>query len=54
MPGASPAQEAGFFTLVRYTAEHPRGKATALLNWTRGIMEVSRAAPSLSLTCTYS
>ncbi|GAQ86002.1 hypothetical protein KFL_002640230 [Klebsormidium nitens] len=40
VPGASPAQEAGFFTLVRYTAEHPRGKATALLNWTRGIMEV--------------
>lgn len=46
VPGASPAQEEGFFTLVRYTQEHPQGKATALLNWTRGIMEVRRSGQS--------
>jgi hypothetical protein len=47
VPGASPAQEEGFFTLVRYTPEHPQGKATALLNWTRGIMEVRRSGKAM-------
>ncbi|KAG0565461.1 hypothetical protein KC19_8G192000 [Ceratodon purpureus] len=38
--GASPEEEAGFVTLVRYTPDTPSGKATALFNTSSGAMEV--------------
>eukprot|EP01018_Ginkgo_biloba_P027905 Gb_32386 [translate_table: standard] len=31
--GAKPEEEEGFVTLIRYTAQCPQGKATALFNW---------------------
>lgn len=41
IPGAPAADEDGFFTLVRYTEDQPHGKATALINFRRGIAEVN-------------
>lgn len=43
VPGATHAEEDGFFTLVQYTQEQPQGRATALLNHKRGLVEVLRA-----------
>ncbi|XP_024383677.1 glycine-rich domain-containing protein 1 [Physcomitrium patens] len=37
---ATPEQEDGFVTLVRYNAQAPQGKATALFNWKVSAMEV--------------
>lgn len=37
--GAKPEEEEGFVTLVRYTAQCPQGKATALFNWKVSAME---------------
>ena len=39
MDGATPEQE-GFVTLVRYNAQAPQGRATALFNWQVSAMEV--------------
>lgn len=40
MNGATPQEEAGFVTLVRYTPDTPSGKATALFNTSSGALEV--------------
>lgn len=37
--GAKPEEEEGFVTLVRYSAQCPQGKATALFNWKVSAME---------------
>lgn len=37
---SSSSEEEGFVTLVRYSEENPKGKATALLNWKLLAMEV--------------
>lgn len=41
VPEALPSDELGFVTLVRYTSDAPRGKATALFNWRGSAMEVA-------------
>lgn len=38
--GATPEEEAGFVTLVRFTPDTPSGKATALFNTSSGALEV--------------
>lgn len=38
--GATPEEEAGFVTLVRFTPDAPSGKATALFNTSSGALEV--------------
>lgn len=40
VPGANAADEEGFVTLIRYSAPHPDGKATAVFSWKSGTMEV--------------
>lgn len=39
--GATPEEEAGFVTLIRYMPGTPLGKATAVFNTRSGAMEVS-------------
>ena len=40
VPDASPLEEEGFVTLIRYNAQAPQGKATALFNWKVSAMEI--------------
>ena len=40
VPDASPQEEEGFVTLIRYNAHAPQGKATALFNWKVSAMEI--------------
>jgi hypothetical protein len=37
---STPEEEEGFVTLVRYNAQTPQGKATALFNWKVSAMEI--------------
>jgi hypothetical protein len=40
VPGAPSEEEEGFVTLIRYSAQLPQGKATALFNFKNSAMEV--------------
>ena len=40
VPNASPLEEEGFVTLIRYNSQAPQGKATALFNWKVSAMEI--------------
>lgn len=40
VPNAIPQEEEGFVTLIRYNAQSPQGKATALFNWKVSAMEI--------------
>ncbi|XP_024537305.1 glycine-rich domain-containing protein 1-like [Selaginella moellendorffii] len=40
VPGSSDQMEACFVTMVRFTSDAPQGKATALINWRSGGMEI--------------